>query len=256
MSAPTAPEAQASPPNLATPRYPLLDSLRGVAALTVFGAHAFLFLFAEGIGRDSPLVTRLDPGIAIFLLLSAFLLYRPFAQARLDGTEPPATVPFFIRRLLRIVPVYWVVLTVVALYFGFSYVAAPGGVVTFYGFLQIYDVENITRGVGQAWTICVEMTFYLLLPVWAWALRRVPAGTTKQFVRSSSRSGRGVPRVGGVEVVDLRHRRGAPGDRDRKDARRPLHAAGLHGRVDGRHGPGRGERGRRQAQRRRPPSNV
>ncbi|MEA2308948.1 MAG: hypothetical protein QOI65_1234, partial [Thermoleophilaceae bacterium] len=68
---PSAPAAAS--PNLATPKFPLLDSLRGVAALSVFGAHVVIYLFNAGVGAG-PLLTRLDPGIAIFLLLSSFLL--------------------------------------------------------------------------------------------------------------------------------------------------------------------------------------
>jgi peptidoglycan/LPS O-acetylase OafA/YrhL len=182
LTVPATTGPRGAPPNLATPRYPLLDSMRGVAALSVFAAHTLIFLATEGIGGESPLLTRLDPGIAIFLLLSAFLLYRPFVKARYDGTEPPAVVPFFIRRALRIVPVYWLALTVLGLYFGQRYLLTPEGAVRFYGFLQVYDARTITGGIGQAWTMCVEVTFYVMLPVWALALRRLPFRTTRGFV--------------------------------------------------------------------------
>jgi peptidoglycan/LPS O-acetylase OafA/YrhL len=46
------------------------------------------------------------------------------------------------------------------------------GVVTYYGFLQVYDVSTIDGGIGQAWTHGVEVTFYAFLPLWAWAMRR------------------------------------------------------------------------------------
>lgn len=173
------------PENLATPRYPLLDSLRGLAALLVFAAHAVLYLSAFGqVGQGSPLLTRLDPGLTIFFLLSGFLLYRPFAQARYDSTSPPALVPFFVRRLLRIGPVYWVILPIIALYFGLAYVFTPDGALRFFGFMQVYDGGTITGGIGQAWTVCVEVTFYLLLPVWAWGLRRVRMRGPGQYLRS------------------------------------------------------------------------
>jgi peptidoglycan/LPS O-acetylase OafA/YrhL len=45
-------------------------------------------------------------------------------------------------------------------------------VVTYYGFLQVYDVSTIDGGIGQAWTHGVEVTFYAFLPLWAWAMRR------------------------------------------------------------------------------------
>jgi peptidoglycan/LPS O-acetylase OafA/YrhL len=177
------PSAPAASPNLATPKFPLLDSLRGVAALSVFGAHVVIYLFNAGVGAG-PLLTRLDPGIAIFLLLSSFLLYRPFAQARFDGTPPPAVLPFGARRVLRIVPVYWLSLPLVALWLGDHRPFTLEGVPTFFGFAQIYDGQTIAGGIGQAWTICVEVTFYAMLPVWAWALRRVPFRSPRGFLVS------------------------------------------------------------------------
>jgi peptidoglycan/LPS O-acetylase OafA/YrhL len=176
--------ASVAPPNLATPRFPLLNSLRGVAALSVFGAHVVLYLFAVGGIGAGPLLTRLDPGIAIFLLLSSFLLYRPFVQARFDGSPPPALFAFAARRVLRIVPVYWIALPIVALWLGEHEVFTAHGIVTFFGFAQIYQAHTIGGGIGQAWTICVEVTFYAMLPLWAWALRKVPFRSTRGFLAS------------------------------------------------------------------------
>ena len=117
----------------------------------MFGAHVVLYLIP--VGYIGPLLTRLDPGIAIFLLLSAFLLYRPFVQARYDGSPPPAVFPFAARRILRIVPVYWLALPIVALWLGEHDVFTLHGIVTYFGFAQIYDAHTIGGGIGQAWTI-------------------------------------------------------------------------------------------------------
>jgi peptidoglycan/LPS O-acetylase OafA/YrhL len=153
-----------------------------VAALSVFGAHLVLYLFAEGGVDAGPLLTRLDPGIALFLLLSAFLLYRPFVQARFDGTAAPALFPFAARRVLRVAPVYWVSLPLVALWLDQSDVFTGEGLLTYFGFAQIYQADTIAGGIGQAWTVCVEITFYAMLPVWAWMLRNVPFRSTRGFL--------------------------------------------------------------------------
>jgi len=59
--------------------------------------------------------------------------------------------------------------------------ALPGvftltGIPTFYGFLQIYSADTAFKGLGQCWTLCVEVSFYAFLPLWAWFVRRVAPG--------------------------------------------------------------------------------
>lgn len=177
-----APTEATPPPTLATPRYPLLDSMRGIAALSVFAAHVLIFLFAYGTEEARPLMTRLDPGIALFLLLSGFLLYRPYVTARFRGKQAPSVVPFALRRFLRIFPVYWVILIAVALYFGMSYVWTLDGFFKFFGLFQVYDSDTILGGVAQSWTICVELGFYVMLPIWAVGMRRVRFRSTRGFL--------------------------------------------------------------------------
>lgn len=170
--------------NVEGPRFPLTDSLRAIAALSVFFAHGFLILRAIGGAELSPYLARLDIGVSIFLMMSAFLLYRPFVQARFEGRPMPALVPFAIRRVLRIIPAYWLALTGVALWLGLDYVFTGEGIARFYGLAQVYDSDTIDKGIGQAWTVCIELTFYLLLPVWALTARRPRWTTTKGFARS------------------------------------------------------------------------
>jgi peptidoglycan/LPS O-acetylase OafA/YrhL len=158
-------------------RFPLMDSMRAIAALLVLVGHAGLL--AGALGPDtavSELAARLDVGVAVFFLISGFLLYRPFVRARLTGAPAPSTGAYAWRRFLRIVPAYWVALTVVALAFSLDYVFTADGILTFYGFGQIYRSGTATGGIGQAWTLCIEITFYAALPLWALAMRRVRGG--------------------------------------------------------------------------------
>jgi peptidoglycan/LPS O-acetylase OafA/YrhL len=77
------------------------------------------------------------------------------------------------RRFLRIVPAYWVALTVIALWFGFHKTFPNGGEPLYYAFGQIYSGPKAPWGIPQAWTLCVEVTFYAFLPLWALATRRL-----------------------------------------------------------------------------------
>ena len=142
-----------------------IDGLRAVAALTVLAYHVALVL--GYFGRPAgPWLAHLNVGVTLFFVLSGFLLYRPFVAARLRGDAPPSAGGFALRRVLRIVPAYWVALPVVLLVTGAA--ARP----ELFLFAQIYSERTFTAGIGQAWTLCVEMVFYAFLPVWAFARRR------------------------------------------------------------------------------------
>ena len=65
--------------------------------------------------RWAVLLAHLNVGVALFFLISGFLLYRPYALALVHGSEPPRLAAYAKRRFLRIVPAYWVALTLLAL---------------------------------------------------------------------------------------------------------------------------------------------
>ena len=135
--------------------------------------------------------------------------------------------------MLRIFPAYWLALTGVALWLGADYVFTGEGVLRYYGLLQVYDSDTITNGIGQAWTVCIEITFYLLLPVWAITARRRPWTTDRGFARSELVPlAVAVRRRRGVEPVGPR---GDGGRHDQADARH-LHAARLPRVLRGRDG--------------------
>lgn len=175
----------------AAPRFVLFDSLRALAALSVFAVH---LPWVAALALDNPLrpyLVQLDVGIAVFFLISGFLLYRPFVKARWDAARGPDTRAYTARRFLRIVPAYWVALPFAVLLVGRSGEAATAtpvfsahGVVAYFGFLQVYDSDTLFGGISAAWTLCVEVAFYALLPAWALLLRRVPARSRRELLRS------------------------------------------------------------------------
>jgi len=174
---PAAPHAAATQdsgaPARATPRFPAFDGLRAIAAITVVGVHS---AFVAGLTPRNPAVgiytARLEVGVAVFFLISGFLLYRPFVVAHLRGAPKPATGAFWLRRCLRIVPAYWVALSASLVLLGASTIG-PGGwkaYLSHYLFAQIYFPNQRLHGLTQAWTLCVEMSFYLALPLYAAAV--------------------------------------------------------------------------------------
>jgi peptidoglycan/LPS O-acetylase OafA/YrhL len=170
------------------PRFPLFDSLRAIAALGVLEYHLWYTLGGSGALSADRWGPQLAVGVTVFFLISGFLLYRPFVRARFAGDPPPAVGGYAIRRVLRIVPAYWVALALAALYLGIS---RPGAVdwLYDYGFAMVYDHGALIRSqqvgpLGQAWTLGVEMSFYVALPIWAFLVRRAPSRTTARFLAS------------------------------------------------------------------------
>lgn len=145
------------------------DGLRALAAGAIVVYHlAFVLAGFDVAGRDW--LTRLNIGVPIFFVISGALLYLPFAVARREGRAAPSLRDYAARRIARIVPAYWVALPLVALLLGLSGVLTLEGLVRYGLFLQIYSPATFTGGIGQAWTLDVEVVLYAFLALWVGAL--------------------------------------------------------------------------------------
>ena len=170
---------QAAPPVVAPPpghrRFPLFDSLRALAALGVLVAHAGYVATAIQNTEWGTFVANLSAGVTLFFVISGFLLYRPFVASDLLALERPGPFDFYRRRVLRIVPAYWLALTLLAIYPGLVGVFT-GKWPWFYFLGQVYGPDATTvEGISFAWSLNVEVMFYLLLPLYALAMRRATA---------------------------------------------------------------------------------
>jgi peptidoglycan/LPS O-acetylase OafA/YrhL len=163
-------------------RVSALTGLRAVAALLVVGTHA---AFATGKlthGYVGAIYARLEVGVAIFFVLTGFLLFRPWVRAAAGGSAAPDLRRYARHRIRRIVPGYVVtVLVVFALYTVFTPGANPGqswyGLLRYLTFTQIYTdnylVTLLHTGLSQMWSLAVEVSFYAVLPGLAYLLLRV-----------------------------------------------------------------------------------
>lgn len=155
--------------------FPCLDGYRALAALAVLVLHASVisgFVFREhALGEY---LSRLDVGVSIFFLISGFLMYRPFVMAHLGARAQPGLRDYFVGRFLRIYPAYWAALIAVVWVFqqpGPSHrIENVGDFVAYFGLLQQYSARHAYGGIQQAWTLCVEVAFYVFIPIWAWAI--------------------------------------------------------------------------------------
>lgn len=159
-----------------------LDRLRALAAGSVLVYHVWRFGAPDGQPADAgpltPVMPHLWHGVTLFFVLSGFLLYRPFAAAVLRGTTLPGLGRYARKRLLRILPAYWVVLLATAFVLESAMVAdgpgprtegVPGPELLLVNFLllQNFSPDTIFTGVGPAWSLAVEACFYAALPLLA-----------------------------------------------------------------------------------------
>ena len=152
------------------PRFPLFDSIRGIAVLMVVVVHGGYISGAAQAAWYGDLVARLEFCLPVFFLVSAFLLYRPFVAARVHGRPPPATRRFLRARALRILPAYWLALTLLTIWPGLPQLWSDHWW-AYYGFLSVYDPQWAFGGILPAWSLCIEVTFYLGLPLFAFMMR-------------------------------------------------------------------------------------
>jgi peptidoglycan/LPS O-acetylase OafA/YrhL len=163
--------AVAPPPG--SPRFALFDSLRGVAVLCIITYHVGSVTGAINTSGSGDLIAVLgNQALIFFFVISGFLLYRPYAAAHAAGRRRPDTRRYARRRVLRILPAYWTALTVLAIFPGIVGVFT-GDWWRYYFFLQEYSNRTIGQGIPPAWSLCVEVTFYISLPVWAILVRRL-----------------------------------------------------------------------------------
>lgn len=159
-----------------------MTGLRAVAALFVVCTHA---AFATGKlthGYVGSIYAHLEVGVAIFFVLTGFLLFRPWVRAAAGGSAPPELSRYARRRVRRILPGYVVtVLAVFALYTVFTPGPNPGqtwyGLLRYLTFTQIYTddylITLLHTGLSQTWSLAVEVSFYAVLPGLAYVLLRV-----------------------------------------------------------------------------------
>jgi peptidoglycan/LPS O-acetylase OafA/YrhL len=180
-----------------TRRFAALDGLRALAALAILGVHA--------MQAWSPAVSR-PPGmyavhvgsaaVVVFFVLSGFLLYRPFVRAAAALGPRVAWRSYLLRRALRILPAYWVALTVLGVAAGLPGVFGERWW-AFYGFMQVYSLGTAQQGLAPAWSLCVEVVFYAVLPLLA-------AGLATGSGRGGRwRPGRQVAAIGGLAGVSF-----------------------------------------------------
>ena len=142
---------------------PGVQILRGVAACAVLVHHVLEEsqpLFGGGIPARPVLLGA--SGVDLFFVISGFIMYY---TNRGNFGKAGAPAEFFARRVIRIVPLYWVctlfivATTAVGLY-------ASKTITALSLFLSLFFLPNANITLGVGWTLNYEMYFYAVFSFW------------------------------------------------------------------------------------------
>ncbi|GHO73100.1 hypothetical protein KSD_08710 [Ktedonobacter sp. SOSP1-85] len=161
---------------------PALDGFRAIACLLVVVFHLNFLARESGIWHPiHDLGTAFgivalggDSGVLLFFVLSGFLLFLPYAKALLFEQKLPSARSFYLRRVFRILPAYYVALILLVLLREQTYLQPNnwGQLGLFFTFLMDLHITYQKLN-GPFWTLAVEFQFYAWLPVLAWMMSLV-----------------------------------------------------------------------------------
>jgi peptidoglycan/LPS O-acetylase OafA/YrhL len=162
-----------------------LDGLRGLAALGVVALHVCVYAARPWAPWDvgDGLIKGLRLGVVLFFVLSGFLLARPWLAASRGEREPPSTRRYLIRRAGRVLPAYYAALLVAVLAIagtGNPRMATARDVPLLLLVHQNLSPVVQDKLIPPAWTLGVETSFYLLLPLAGLALVRWGTSTRRR----------------------------------------------------------------------------
>jgi exopolysaccharide production protein ExoZ len=156
-----------------------IQVLRAVAVLVVTICHAEYEVSRIGslpsVMPSAALENLAGFGVQLFFVISGFVMV--YATEPLFGTTRGPLI-FLERRLIRIVPLYWIVttfyLTLTLLIAGFGKKYPASFVVASYLFVPAARPDGIVEPlVGQGWSLNYEMLFYLVFALTVSNARRV-----------------------------------------------------------------------------------
>lgn len=149
--------------------------LRAVAALAVLAGHAY----SLG-GRNVPVkavhaydvpLQSFASGVWLFFAISGYVIARPFIDRLLSGRALPDLRGYAMRRAFRIYPIYWAGLG------AFILIQGSHGTQAWQLPFHFLLLHNLVPGqqaelLGTAWTLTLEVLFYISVPIAALAFSR------------------------------------------------------------------------------------
>jgi peptidoglycan/LPS O-acetylase OafA/YrhL len=153
------------------PRFEFVDALRGLAALYVVIYHMIVVPRLADVGPelDVPhwayaVARRGDTAVTLFFIISAFSLCHTMQARRAERHE---VHDFYIRRLFRIAPLFYVMIAVHMMrdWLDYHVLHGPGEIAINFLFIFNFFPGSVLGIVWASWTVGVEMIFYMIFPL-------------------------------------------------------------------------------------------
>ncbi len=152
---------------------PAVEGMRACAAMGVVLTHV-AFQTGTSSGVVGRLLHRFDLAVAVFFALSGFLLWRGHAAAARGLRHRPPAGHYLRSRLVRIMPGYLVAVVVILTLLPEASHASRTVWLANLTLTQVYVPLTLTAGLTQMWSLSVEVSFYLALPLLAFLAYRLP----------------------------------------------------------------------------------
>lgn len=152
--------------------YKTLDSIRAFAV--------FLVIFSHWVHNDIVLALHFgDAGVDIFFVLSGFLITHNLLKEKKDssnnlGIKFKHLKNFIFRRSLRIFPIYYVLILVLALVGTETYTSIGENLAYYLSYtsnILFFRTQQWDGMLSHLWSLAVEEQFYL---IWPWLIIFVP----------------------------------------------------------------------------------
>lgn len=149
----------------ARPRNRALDGMRGAVVLSILLYHAWQATEHQSARHTvlTPLIEGLSWAVGWFFIVSGTLLFKSYAGKVLRDERNESTKSFALRRLMRVLPPYWVAIVVVWSARNFSF---PGDSTDLWKHLtltHVFDNERIFYTIGPAWSLTTQVLVYVFL---------------------------------------------------------------------------------------------
>lgn len=141
-------------------RFSTLDGIRGLGCVAIGTIHAYAkLLHAPAAFWKTGFFDFAEWYVAVFFCLSGFLVFRSFD--RRAKTERRYILDFYLGRIFRILPVWWIAVICLYALDPFPLHALIANLFLYFGFLTF---DPVYLPIIPSWTLFIDDIFYITLP--------------------------------------------------------------------------------------------